>query len=101
LDFFPENLVEVSDEHGVRFHQDIMVMEKRYQGKWISSMLADYSWTLKMDVLDAKYRRKVIRLYILEERFCLFDELVKYYFAHLNYSVSLKPCLIEKFCTHI
>jgi hypothetical protein len=30
LDFFPENLGEVSDEHGERFHQDIIAMEKRY-----------------------------------------------------------------------
>jgi len=29
LEFFPENLGEVSDEHGDSFHQDIMVMEKR------------------------------------------------------------------------
>jgi len=42
LDFFPENLGEVSDEPGERFHQDIMAMEKRYQGKCSSSMLADY-----------------------------------------------------------
>jgi len=42
LNFFPENLGEVSDEHGERFHQDIMTMEKQYQGKWTSSMLADY-----------------------------------------------------------
>ena len=41
LDFFPESLGEVSDEHGDRFHQDILVMEKRYQGKWTSSMLTD------------------------------------------------------------
>ena len=34
LDFFPDNLSEVSDEHSERFHQDIMGMEKRYQGKW-------------------------------------------------------------------
>jgi len=33
LHFFPENLGEVSDEHGERFLQDIMVIEKRYQGK--------------------------------------------------------------------
>ena len=58
LDFFPENLGKVSDEHGERFHQDIMVMEKRYEGNWTSSMLADYCWTLKRDVPDAKYRRK-------------------------------------------
>jgi len=29
LGFFPEKLGEVSDEHGGRFHQDIMAMEKR------------------------------------------------------------------------
>jgi len=46
LDFFPENLSEVSDEHSGRFHQDIMAMEKKYQGKWTSRMLADYCWTL-------------------------------------------------------
>ena len=36
LDFFPENLDKVSDEHCERFHQDILAMEKRYQGKWTS-----------------------------------------------------------------
>jgi len=51
LAFFPQNLGEVSDEQGERFHQDIMTMEKWYQGKWTSSMLADYCWSLKMDVL--------------------------------------------------
>jgi len=35
-----------------------MAMEMRYQGKWTSSMLADYCWTLKRDVPDAKYRWK-------------------------------------------
>jgi hypothetical protein len=58
VDFFPENLGEVSDEHGERFHQEIMATEKRYQGKWNSRMLADYCWTLKRNVPDAKYRRK-------------------------------------------
>ena len=33
LGFFPENLGEVCDEHGERFHQDFMAMEKWYQGK--------------------------------------------------------------------
>ncbi|UYV83522.1 K02A2.6-like [Cordylochernes scorpioides] len=32
LDFFPDNLGAVSDEHSERFHQDISSMEKRYQG---------------------------------------------------------------------
>ncbi|UYV67228.1 hypothetical protein LAZ67_4004435 [Cordylochernes scorpioides] len=40
LDFFPDNLGAVSDEHGERFHQDISSMEKRYQGKWSPAMLA-------------------------------------------------------------
>jgi len=67
LDFFPENHGVVSDEHGERFHKNIMTTEKRYQAKWTSRTLAHYCWTLKMDVPDAKYRRKVIRLFILEE----------------------------------
>ncbi|UYV61157.1 hypothetical protein LAZ67_1003618 [Cordylochernes scorpioides] len=33
LDFFPDNLGAVSDEHGERFHQDISSMEKRYQDR--------------------------------------------------------------------
>jgi len=58
LDFFSENLGKVSDEHGESFHQDILAMEKWYQGKWTSSMLADYCWTLKRDVPEANYRLK-------------------------------------------
>jgi hypothetical protein len=30
LDFFTQNLGEVSDEHGESFHQDMSVMEKRF-----------------------------------------------------------------------
>jgi len=44
---------------------------------------------------------KVLHLNILEDCFCLFYEHIKYYFAYLNSSVSLKPCLIEKFCINI
>jgi len=54
LDFLPENVGEVSDERGEKVHQDVMTMEKWYQGKWTSSMLADYCWTLMLDVPDAK-----------------------------------------------
>ncbi|KDR17432.1 hypothetical protein L798_08559 [Zootermopsis nevadensis] len=42
LDFFPQNLGAVSDEHGECFHQDISVMEKQYQGKWNVNILPDY-----------------------------------------------------------
>jgi len=36
----------VSEEHGGRFHQDIQVMEKSYQGRWDEAMMGDYVWTL-------------------------------------------------------
>ena len=46
LDFFWDNLGNISEEHGERFHQDIQVMEKRYQGRWNEAMMGDYVWTL-------------------------------------------------------
>ncbi|GBM19044.1 hypothetical protein AVEN_172509-1 [Araneus ventricosus] len=42
LNYFLENLDEVSEEQGERFHQDIKEMKRRYQGKWNLSMIADY-----------------------------------------------------------
>ena len=32
LDQFPENLGDVSEEQGERFHQDLKTIEDRYQG---------------------------------------------------------------------
>ena len=61
LDFFPENCGSVSDEHGERFHQDIAVMEKRHQGKWSPSMLADFCWTLRRDAPSNEYKRQAKR----------------------------------------
>lgn len=58
LDFLPENLGDVNDEHGEHFHQDISGMEKRYQGKWNPIMLADYCWTLRREAVDNIYKRK-------------------------------------------
>ena len=54
LDVFAENFVALSDECGELFRQDISTMEKRYQGKWIPSILVDYCWTLRTDVSQAK-----------------------------------------------
>ncbi|UYV79433.1 hypothetical protein LAZ67_17002595 [Cordylochernes scorpioides] len=76
LDFFPDNLGAVSDEHCERFHQAISSMKKRYQGKWSPAMLADDCWALKRDLPQATYRRKSTMgrvLYIvvhLVERYC-------------------------------
>ena len=58
LDAFPENLGAVSDEQGERFHQDIKVMEKRYEGRWDVNMMADYCWNLKRDHPTAEHRRQ-------------------------------------------
>jgi hypothetical protein len=99
LDFFSENLGEVSDEHCERFHQDIMASNrgtKQVDPKYVGRLLLDTGEVCTWRQISAK----VIRLYIIEERFCLFHEHVKYYFAHLNSSVSLKPFPIEKFCVH-
>ena len=58
LDRFPGNLGAVSEEQGERFHQDIREMERRYQGHWNTSMLADYAWCLKRDEPSALHNRK-------------------------------------------
>ena len=59
LEYFPENLGEISEEQGERFHQDIKVMEHRYRGLWNVSMMADYCWSLKRESSAEKaYKRK-------------------------------------------
>ncbi|KAJ8722816.1 hypothetical protein PYW07_003996 [Mythimna separata] len=58
LDRFPQNLGDYSEEQGERFHQDIRIMEERYQGRWDSHMMADYCWTLKRDCPDKVNKRK-------------------------------------------
>ncbi|GBM50899.1 hypothetical protein AVEN_54336-1 [Araneus ventricosus] len=58
LDYFPENLGAVSEEQGEIFHQDIKEMERRYQGKWNVSMIADYCWILQRDNPCTVYKRK-------------------------------------------
>ena len=50
LEFLAENLGDVSDEHGERFHQDISVMERQFKGKWNPGMLADYCWGIKKNI---------------------------------------------------
>ena len=44
IQFFPENLGVVSDEHGERFHQDIAVVETTYKEKSNANMMGDYCW---------------------------------------------------------
>jgi len=42
VDYFSANLGAYSEEQGERFHQDIYSMERRYQGRWNVTMMADY-----------------------------------------------------------
>ena len=46
LECFPDNLGYYSDVQGERFHQDLNVMERRYQAVWGGNMMADYRWML-------------------------------------------------------
>jgi len=56
-EFFRDNLGDVREEHGERFHQDIQVMEKRYQGRWDEAMMGDYIWSLVRED-STTYKRK-------------------------------------------
>ena len=58
LDYFPENLGDVSEEQEERFHQDIRTTEERYLGRWESHVMADYCWTLIRDCTKQSYSRK-------------------------------------------
>ena len=46
LDYFLENLGDVSKKQGDRFHQDIRMIKEKYQGRWDSHVMADYCWAL-------------------------------------------------------
>ena len=50
LHFFPPNLDKVSDKQGERFHQDISVIERRYQGR--------FCWYLQRESKGSSYKRK-------------------------------------------
>lgn len=51
IDDMPLNCSDYSDEMGERFHQDIMNIEERYQGRYSKWMLSDYCWFLKRETV--------------------------------------------------
>ena len=61
LDYFPQNCGDFSEEQGERFHQDIRVMEERFQGRWDVNFLADCRWCFKRDVVATLHRRKSLK----------------------------------------
>lgn len=58
LEKFPENLGSCSEEQGERFHQDLKVMEDRYQGRWDEHMMADYCWSITRDSQNIEHCKK-------------------------------------------
>ena len=69
LEFFPDNLGAVSDEHGERFHQDIPVVEIRYKGKSNANMMGDYCWFLQKQS-ETKYHRSAKHVKIQKTWYC-------------------------------
>ena len=65
LSKFPVNLGDVSEKQGERFHQDVKVMEERYQGRWNCNMMADYCCSLMRDVPYAVHKRLATKRKIL------------------------------------
>jgi hypothetical protein len=61
LGFFPDNCGMVSDEHGERFHQETATMEKIYQGRWSTSILAGYCLTLTSNAPEQLHKRQANR----------------------------------------
>ena len=60
LDFFPPNLRAVRDEQGEQFHQDIVTMEKRFQGKSTVNMLEDLCWMTIRDSPGTSYKFTIL-----------------------------------------
>ena len=61
LDKFPDNLSDVSDEQGERFHQDIKIVEDSYQGCRDTHTMADYCWSSKQDCPNKSHDRKSLK----------------------------------------
>ncbi|GBN25323.1 hypothetical protein AVEN_182755-1 [Araneus ventricosus] len=58
LDYFPENLGEVSEKQGEIFNQDIKKLKRRYHEKLNLSMIAGYCWMLQRDNPCKDHKRK-------------------------------------------
>lgn len=58
IDKFRNNLGHFSEEQRERFHQDLKVMETRYQDRWDVNMLVDFCWMLKRETQNDKKRKR-------------------------------------------
>ena len=60
FNYFPDNYEMFCEKQGERFHQEIIVMDKRYQNQWNVSIIADYCWYLKRED-SSKYAKKLVQ----------------------------------------
>ncbi|GBN58024.1 hypothetical protein AVEN_70902-1 [Araneus ventricosus] len=66
IECFPENLSAYSENQVQRFHQDVRVIERRYQRILDVKMLAGYFWMLRRETEDGK--RKRVRRNVKEKK---------------------------------
>lgn len=75
----------MSGEQGERFHQDIALMEQRYQGFGYEDMLASYYWMVYGDAPEKNHERKLsFKLFFTEIQqsvFYLYFLCYNFYFA--------------------
>ena len=57
LQKFKENLGDFSEEHGECFHQDVLLLERRYKGAYNENMMGDFVRSLVLDC-EFQHRRK-------------------------------------------
>ena len=57
LNYFPQNLGDMSEEHGEHFHQQIKSTETQCQGRWDVSVMVDYCWCLKHDIRAVRLQK--------------------------------------------
>ena len=62
FDYFLKNCGDLSEELGEHFHQDIPIMQERYQGRWDVNSLADNCWCLKRNSVAAEHRKKSLKI---------------------------------------
>jgi hypothetical protein len=58
LDFIPEKMEAVSNEHGKKFHQAISKFGKGYSGKWSPNILDDYCWNFIRETSTGESKRQ-------------------------------------------
>lgn len=83
LDFFPQNLLIISNEHGEKFHQDISIFETCFSERWNGSMLAEYCWSVIRDIPTDAYKKKQPKKIILEFVFCIIKRLLHFCVTNL------------------